>query len=333
MLPFSLRLRIAASLLAVVLCADASSAQSAAPREAARKPASASAKSAGGVKATSQAKQASRKVAAAKPKSSAPAKARTTLLPQAPNRATEYPASQAASVAADPCVTTGAVTTGAATTGVADEGAAGRAAGDGARPCARIQALPGGARRLTELTQAPSAASPSEGRAAAPVGKKPFQRLAAIGPNRKGPLAKLTAAHSDSLVGQALELVGLRYTWGGESPSGGLDCSGLVRYVFGKLGVGLPHSAREIATLGEPVARDTALMRPGDVLYFGATRRVDHVGLYIGNGRMVHAASRKRGVVLDTVMASGDRSSRLWYWRNWKGVRRLTTTPPAIPEF
>lgn len=159
--------------------------------------------------------------------------------------------------------------------------------------------------------------------------KKPFESLLAKGANQRGPVWSLAASRVDSLVGQARTLVGLRYVWGGERPASGLDCSGLVRYLFGRYGIEVPHRASLLANLGDPISRDTAAMRPGDLLYFGVPRRVHHVGLYVGDGMMVHAANRNRGVVIDSVPATGDAGTRRHMWRGWLGVRRLTTAAEA----
>jgi cell wall-associated NlpC family hydrolase len=73
------------------------------------------------------------------------------------------------------------------------------------------------------------------------------------------------------------------YHWGGASPSG-FDCSGLVTYVFAQLGVSLPHYAAAQYALGDPVARDQ--LQPGDLVFFD---NLNHVGVYIGGGQVVHA--------------------------------------------
>jgi cell wall-associated NlpC family hydrolase len=86
-------------------------------------------------------------------------------------------------------------------------------------------------------------------------------------------------------VDLAQQYLGVPYVWGGESPSG-FDCSGLVQYVYGQLGVSLPRVAADQARVGQPVA-SLADARPGDLLAFHDP--VDHIGIYAGNGLMVVA--------------------------------------------
>lgn len=81
----------------------------------------------------------------------------------------------------------------------------------------------------------------------------------------------------------ALSEVGVPYVWGGESPSG-FDCSGLVRFAYGQVGISLPHSSYALYDTGRAVSRTS--LRPGDILFFSG---LGHVGIYVGNGRMVHA--------------------------------------------
>jgi cell wall-associated NlpC family hydrolase len=82
----------------------------------------------------------------------------------------------------------------------------------------------------------------------------------------------------------ALKEVGVPYRWGGSSPAGGFDCSGLVYWSYARLGIELPHSSYALYDLGRRVARSR--MKPGDLLFFSG---LGHVGIYIGRGRMVHA--------------------------------------------
>jgi cell wall-associated NlpC family hydrolase len=89
----------------------------------------------------------------------------------------------------------------------------------------------------------------------------------------------------------ALKAVGTPYRWGGESPASGFDCSGLVRWAYGRLGIDLPHSSYALYDVGRRVAR--AEIEPGDVLFFEG---LGHVGLYLGAERMVHAPETGREV-------------------------------------
>jgi cell wall-associated NlpC family hydrolase len=89
----------------------------------------------------------------------------------------------------------------------------------------------------------------------------------------------------------ALRAVGVPYRWGGTSPASGFDCSGLVYWAYGRLGVEVPHSSYALAGTGRGVPRSR--LRPGDVLVFSG---YGHVGLYVGRGRMVHAPHSGRVV-------------------------------------
>jgi len=107
----------------------------------------------------------------------------------------------------------------------------------------------------------------------------------AVAPARPAPSLGERAA------GIAVRAVGIPYRYGGESPASGFDCSGLVRWAYGRLGVDLPHSSYALAVTGRRVERERLL--PGDVLLFDG---LGHVGLYLGRGRMVHAPQSGRTV-------------------------------------
>ena len=108
----------------------------------------------------------------------------------------------------------------------------------------------------------------------------------------------------------ALRAVGVPYRWGGSSPSGGFDCSGLVYWAYGRNGVSLPHSSYALYGLGRPVRRSA--LKAGDVLFFSG---LGHVGLYIGRGRMVHAPQSGRTVEVVALRGS--------YYGRLAGVRRI----------
>lgn len=123
----------------------------------------------------------------------------------------------------------------------------------------------------------------------------------------------------DSIVTVARSQIGTRYRFGGTSPKGGFDCSGFVRYVLGALQVMLPRTAAQQAKLGATVPKDTTRLRPGDLLTFGRGGRVTHIGIYVGNGRYVHA-SPTAGRVIETSLER-TQSSLVKIWRG--GVRLL----------
>jgi cell wall-associated NlpC family hydrolase len=120
-----------------------------------------------------------------------------------------------------------------------------------------------------------------------------------------------------SVVDIAERHIGAPYRWGGSSPSG-FDCSGLVRYVYAQVGVTLPHNAAQQFRLGRPVSRDS--LEPGDLVFFD---RLRHSGIYVGNGRFIHARQSGKRVSIA-------RLDEEWYAEHWAGARRLDRTPRSI---
>ena len=120
---------------------------------------------------------------------------------------------------------------------------------------------------------------------------------------------------NDVLI-RAIGLVGTPYQWGGNTPDSGFDCSGLVNFVFREMGrIQLPRTAREIAALPVPKVRDNHLA-PADLLFFGSAHSVNHVGIYVGQGRFVHAPNSGGTVRLDDLNG--------YYWReHYLGARRV----------
>jgi cell wall-associated NlpC family hydrolase len=112
------------------------------------------------------------------------------------------------------------------------------------------------------------------------------------------PAAHQPAPAAKALAGAAVAQLGQRYVWGAghdaARPARSVDCSGLVIQSLRKLGVRFGGRARDLQKLGKPVSMKT--LRPGDLLFHG--HPASHVGVYIGNGRAVHASSSKGRVVV-----------------------------------
>lgn len=126
----------------------------------------------------------------------------------------------------------------------------------------------------------------------------------------------------DSLIDMARDQIGTRYKWGASAPGKAFDCSGLVQWLLANFEVDLPRTSREQATIGREVPRDPSQLLPGDLLFFGKGRAVDHVGIYVGEGRYVHASNSRKGVIESNL----PRTSSSW----WKGARRLFTSEEEV---
>ena len=129
---------------------------------------------------------------------------------------------------------------------------------------------------------------------------------AAAGLNSTGATSSgsATATASESaVVAQAQKYIGVPYAWGGTDPSKGLDCSGLSQLVYKNLGIDLPRTASQQATSGRAVA-SLADARPGDLVFFdysSSRAGVDHVGVYIGDGKMIAAPQEGESVKVQDV--------------------------------
>ena len=126
-----------------------------------------------------------------------------------------------------------------------------------------------------------------------------------------------TVSRARTAIQNAFALLGTPYRWGGNSPDGGFDCSGLVGYVFRTIGIDLPRVSRSMAGQGTKVASRDALAE-GDLVFFGRRGHVDHVGIYIGNGQFLHAPRTGRDVTVSSLTTG--------YWaQKYLEARRLAT--------
>ncbi|GAB3202491.1 hypothetical protein GCM10027261_40790 [Geodermatophilus arenarius] len=199
------------------------------------------------------------------------------------------------------------------TDGVLTEVAAAQAAAEQARADADAAAAEATA-ALTALHD-----QQAQVRAQADAYEADFERLTAAeqarvttalaGPVLDAPSAAAAAAAAPGpaaaiAVQTALAQIGDPYVWGASGPDG-FDCSGLTSYAYAAAGIALPHSSKAQSTLGTPVAR--ADLMPGDIVYFYSP--VSHVGLYIGDGKMVHARTYGQPVAVTSVDQSGYRGA------------------------
>ena len=121
----------------------------------------------------------------------------------------------------------------------------------------------------------------------------------------------------------ALGLIGVDYRWGGDTPEAGFDCSGLVRHVFQQVtGVTLPRTSKELSRIGAPIAQND--LQAGDLVFFDTRRYAfSHVGIYLGDGRFIHAPSRGSEVEIAELGNA--------YWRkHFNGARRLVGELPGL---
>jgi len=123
-------------------------------------------------------------------------------------------------------------------------------------------------------------------------------------------------AAANAVLMRAISLVGTPYRYGGNTPDGGFDCSGLVNYVYSDmLDLRLPRSSRDLADFQGPKI-DAPRLTTADLVFFGSAGSVSHVGIYVGEGRFVHAPSTGGTVRLDRLDGP--------YWRDhYSGAKRV----------
>ena len=101
-----------------------------------------------------------------------------------------------------------------------------------------------------------------------------------------------------SLVSYAVQFVGNPYVWGGTSLTKGADCSGFTLAVYRHFGISLPHSSKAQANCGKRIKASEA--KPGDLFFYGSGKSISHVAIYMGNGKVVHASSKKTGIKISS---------------------------------
>jgi len=127
----------------------------------------------------------------------------------------------------------------------------------------------------------------------------------------------ISADNSQELTMLAKKYLGGKYVWGGETPNG-FDCSGYTQYIFKKVGINLPRTAYQQSKVGESV---TGSLKKGDLLFFNTDPSrgipVTHVGVYLEKGKFIHAASRKKGIIISPLTKK--------YQRAYIGAKRILT--------
>ena len=125
-------------------------------------------------------------------------------------------------------------------------------------------------------------------------------------------------AAANAVLMRAISLVGTPYVYGGNTPESGFDCSGLVNYVYrDMLDLRLPRTSRQLAAWQGPRIAPERLA-PADLVFFGSGGEVSHVGIYVGEGRFVHAPNSGGTVRLD-------RLDGAWWREHYTGARRVLT--------
>ena len=164
----------------------------------------------------------------------------------------------------------------------------------------------GSSRRRTASSQTSTRSASSSSRTSGRASSRRFTR-------HSRPEPEAPKAGSD-VVRTAYAYRGTRYRYGG-SARGGFDCSGFTRYVYAQRGVELPHSSRAQYSTGKVVSKSS--MKPGDLVFFSTTRRgISHVGIYVGDGKFVHASSARGRVRVDSLNSG-------YYSERFRGARRV----------
>ena len=124
---------------------------------------------------------------------------------------------------------------------------------------------------------------------------------------------------TETLINNAMQLIGVRYRWGGNSPQSGLDCSGFVRYVFNDtFGFLLPRKSAQMSKVGLEIGKEE--LRPGDLVFFNTMRHAfSHVGIYVGDNKFIHAPSRGKSIRVDDM-------TKVYWEKRYNGARRLEST-------
>jgi cell wall-associated NlpC family hydrolase len=158
------------------------------------------------------------------------------------------------------------------------------------------------AQAAADMQQASASTADSDIRSAPAATRSTREAVAA--PAAPAAVVAASSSSGQSAVSTAMAQVGKPYVWGAAGP-GSFDCSGLTQYAYAAAGVSLPHSSSAQSGMGRAVSR--ADLQPGDLIFFYSP--VSHVGIYIGNGQMVHASTSGQPVKVASVDSMGNYNS------------------------
>jgi cell wall-associated NlpC family hydrolase len=133
------------------------------------------------------------------------------------------------------------------------------------------------------------------------------------------PASPPPSAAAANVLRTADSYVGIKYVWGGNTPSEGFDCSGFTKFIFAKYGITLRRTSREQVRAGVAVAADFRSLLPGDIMLFAEPgEAISHVAIYAGNGRIIHASSSVGGVGYTDLNTGSE-----WFVAYFVAARRL----------
>jgi len=167
---------------------------------------------------------------------------------------------------------------------------------------------------VATFSQAPAFAQSAEQEPSAPVASS--NRFTSAASQLATSVGTTVVGGTEALIDNAMQLIGVRYRWGGNTPQSGLDCSGFVRYVFNDtFGFLLPRKSAQMSKVGLEIGKDE--LRPGDLVFFNTMRHAfSHVGIYVGDNKFIHAPSRGKSIRVDDM-------TKIYWEKRYNGARRM----------
>ena len=167
---------------------------------------------------------------------------------------------------------------------------------------------------VAAFSQAPAFAQSAEQEASTPVASS--NRFTSAASQLATSVGTTVVGGTEALIDNAMQLIGVRYRWGGNTPQSGLDCSGFVRYVFNDtFGFLLPRKSAQMSKVGLEIGKDE--LRPGDLVFFNTMRHAfSHVGIYVGDNKFIHAPSRGKSIRVDDM-------TKVYWEKRYNGARRM----------